>query len=117
MDALLSPTFWLGLVEISFLNLLLSGDNAVVIALAVRALPPRQRRLGMVWGTVGAVVLRLAFVGMVSLLLRVPFVRLVGGLLLMWIAIRLVRPTTEEASAGRHGASLWDALWIIVLAD
>ena len=118
MDVLFSFNFWLGLAEISFLNLLLSGDNAVVIALAVRSLPPRQRRLGMVWGTLGAVLLRLAFVGIVSLLLRVPFVRLVGGLLLVWIAIRLVRPSeADEGGGGRHGASLWEALWIIVLAD
>jgi YjbE family integral membrane protein len=114
---LTNPQFWLRCAEIGFLNLLLSGDNAVVIALAVRSLPRRQRLLGQLWGTVGAVALRLAFVGVVSLLLRVPFLRLVGGLLLIWIAYRLVQPAMESVEAGRHGTSFWQAIWIIVVAD
>src|SRR5258708_28626621 len=72
--------------------MLLSGDNAVVIALAVRALPRRQRLLGQIGGTLGAGVLRLLFVGIISMLLRVPLLRLVGGLLLIWIAYRLGPP-------------------------
>ncbi len=117
MSLLSDPQFWGRLLEISFLNLLLSGDNAVVIALAVRALPGRQRVLGQVWGTVGAVALRLAFVGIVSLLLRVPMLRIVGGLLLLWIAGKLVRPGEAEAETGSHGASFWEAIWIIIAAD
>jgi YjbE family integral membrane protein len=109
--------FWARLVGISFLNLLLSGDNALVIALAVRALPRRQRLLGQVWGAVGAVVLRLAFVAVVTLLLRAPFLKLVGGLLLVWIAVKLVRPGAEEGGDAKHGTSLWEAIWIIVVAD
>jgi YjbE family integral membrane protein len=112
-----APEFWARLVEISFLNMLLSGDNAVVIALAVRALPGRQRLLGQLGGTVGAVVLRLAFVGIVSMLLRVPLLRLCGGLLLIWIAFKLVRPLDESAAGSRGGASFWESLWIIVVAD
>jgi len=111
------PKFWLGLLEISFLNLLLSGDNALVIALAVRALPRRQRLLGQIWGALGAVVLRLLFVGLVSYLLRIVFLRVVGGLLLVWIAVRLVQAETGAESEIRHGASLWDAIWIIIVAD
>jgi len=111
------PEFWTRLAEISFLNMLLSGDNAVVIALAVRALPPRQRFLGQLGGTVGAVVLRLLFVGVISLLLRVPYLRLAGGLLLIWIAFKLVRPVDEETGGTRHGASFWESIWIIVVAD
>src|SRR5216684_7048586 len=108
MATLLDPHFWARLAEISFLNLLLSGDNAVVIALAVRALPPRQRLLGQVGGTTGAVVLRLLFVGVISLLLRVPYLRLAGGLLLIWIAFKLVRPV--DATGGtRHAASFWES--------
>ncbi len=117
MALLYDPEFWLRLAGISVLNLLLSGDNALVIALAVRALPRRKRILGQVWGAVGAVVLRLAFVAIVSLLLRVPFLQFVGGLLLVWIALKLVRPETGEGDAMRHGASLWDAIWIIIVAD
>jgi YjbE family integral membrane protein len=112
-----APEFWARLAEISFLNMLLSGDNAVVIALAVRALPGRQRLLGQLGGTVGAVALRLAFVGVVSVLLRVPLLRLCGGLLLIWIAFKLVRPMDETAGGTRPGASFWESIWIIVVAD
>jgi predicted tellurium resistance membrane protein TerC len=90
MVLLLDPEFWVRLLGISFLNLLLSGDNALVIALAVRQLPRRQRLLGQIWGALGAVGLRLMFVAVVSLLLRVPFVQFVGGALLVWIAVKLV---------------------------
>ena len=117
MAILFEPHFWGRLFEISFLNLVLSGDNAVVIALAVRALPRRQRLLGQVWGTVGAVVLRLLFVGVVTLLLRIPLLRLVGGLLLVWIAVKLVQPVGDDEGGVRHGASFWDAVWIILVAD
>ena len=112
-----APDFWARLAEISFLNMLLSGDNAVVIALAVRALPGRERLLGQLGGTVGAVLLRLAFVGVVSMLLRVPLLRLLGGLLLIWIAFRLVRPADDAAAGRRYGASFWESIWIIVVAD
>jgi YjbE family integral membrane protein len=112
-----TPEFWARLFEISVLNMLLSGDNAVVIALAVRALPGRQRLLGQLGGTLGAVILRLVFVGVISMLLRVPLLRLVGGLLLLWIGYRLVHPVEEEAGGRRHGASFWESVWIIVVAD
>ncbi len=112
-----TPAFWAHLLEIGLLNMLLSGDNAVVIALAVRALPGRQRLLGQLGGTAGAVVLRLVFVGVVSLLLRVPLLRLLGGLLLLWIGYRLMRPVEGEPGGSRHGASCWQSVWIIVVAD
>lgn len=117
MKILADAQFWAHLLEIAFLNLLLSGDNAVVIALAVHRLPGRQRLLGQIWGTVGAVVLRLAFVGIVSALLQIPLLRLTGGLLLVWIAVKLVRPEEEEEGPGRHGTSFWEAVWIIIVAD
>jgi YjbE family integral membrane protein len=99
------------------LNLLLSGDNALVIALAVRGLPKHQRIMGQVWGALGAVVLRLLFVGIITMLLRIPLLQLIGGVLLVWIAVKLVRPEEESGGTGKHGASLWDAIWIIVIAD
>ena len=117
MAVLADPEFWLRLLGIVVLNLLLSGDNALVIALAVRALPKRKRMLGQLWGALGAVVLRLIFVAIVSLLLRVPFLQFVGGLLLVWIAAKLVRPETGGEGDVRHGASLWEAVWIIIVAD
>ena len=93
------PGFWIRLLEIGFLNLLLSGDNAVLIALAVRSLPKRQRVLGQIWGTLGAIVLRLAFVGIVSRLLEVAFLRAAGALVLLWIAYKLVQPEGAELRA------------------
>jgi len=111
------PAFWIGLLQIGFLNLLLSGDNAVLIALAVRSLPKRQRVLGQIWGTVGAVVLRLAFVGIVSRLLELPFLGATGALVLLWIAYKLVQPEGGEPETGRHGRSFWHAVWLILVAD
>jgi YjbE family integral membrane protein len=117
MALLWEPEFWARLLGIGVLNLLLSGDNALVIALAVRALPPRQRVLGQIWGALGAVALRVVFVAIVTLLLRVPLLQLAGGLLLLWIAVRLVRPEDGGASGTRHGSSVWEAVWIIIVAD
>jgi YjbE family integral membrane protein len=117
MALLAEPEFWARLFGIGILNLLLSGDNALVIALAVRALPPRQRVLGQIWGALGAVALRVVFVAIVTLLLRVPLLQLAGGLLLLWIAVRLVRPEDGDAAGTRHGGSVWEAVWIIIVAD
>src|SRR2546425_411920 len=105
MALLVEPEFWARLFGIGVLNLLLSGDNALVIALAVRALPPKQRVLGQIWGALGAVALRVVFVAIVTLLLRVPLLQLAGGLLLLWIAVRLVRPADAEDGGGRHRAA------------
>jgi YjbE family integral membrane protein len=117
MDALTTPEFWLRLLGISVLNLLLSGDNALVIALAVRTLPRRQRIAGQLWGALGAVALRLIFVGIVSALLKIPFLQFAGGAVLVWIALRLVRPEPEGEGNVRHGTSLLDAIRIIIVAD
>ena len=117
MAILADPEFWIRLVGIGALNLLLSGDNALVIALAVRALPKRKRLLGQIWGALGAVVLRLIFVAVISVLLKIPFLQLVGGILLVWIAVRLVRPELGGESNIRHGTSLWEAIWVIIVAD
>ena len=117
MALLAEPEFWARLLGIGVLNLLLSGDNALVIALAVRALPPRQRLAGQIWGAAGAVALRVVFVAIVTLLLQVPLLQLAGGLLLLWIAVRLVRPDEGNGSTTRHGSSVWEAVWIIIVAD
>src|SRR5919197_1096930 len=117
MALMWEPEFWARLFGIGVLNLLRAGYNAVFIALAVRSLPPRQRVLGQVWGALGAVALRVVFVGIVTLLLRVPLLQLAGGLLLLWIAVRLVRPEDAGASGMRHGSSVWEAVWIIIVAD
>jgi YjbE family integral membrane protein len=116
-ELLTSAAFWIGLAQIVYLNLLLSGDNALVIALAVRALPRHKRALGQIWGAAGAVVLRLLFLGVVMYLLEVPFLKMVGGLLLVWIAFKLVQAETGVESEVKGGASLWEAIWIIIVAD
>jgi YjbE family integral membrane protein len=117
MALLADPEFWIRLLGIGVLNLLLSGDNALVIAMAVRALPKRKRLAGQVWGAVGAVLLRLVFVAVVSVLLRIPLLQVGGGLLLAWIAVKLVRPETGGDADVRRGSSLWEAIWIIIVAD
>ena len=117
MTALADPEFWARLVSIILIDISLAGDNALVIALAVRELPARQQLLGRIWGTVGAVGLRVAFIVIVSLLLRIPLLQLAAGLALIWIAIRLVRPGQGEHGEVRHGGSLREAIWIIILAD
>jgi YjbE family integral membrane protein len=113
-----SPEFWGRLLGIVLIDLSLAGDNALVIALAVRGLPSRQQMLGRLWGTAAAVALRLAFIALVTVLLRIPLLQLGGGLLLLWIALRLVRPPVAGGEeAARAGASLREAIWIIVVAD
>src|SRR5262249_60452361 len=110
------PDFWARWVAIMILNLTLSGDNALVIALAVRHLPRRQEWPGRMWGTVGAVVLRVLFTGIVAFLLRIPLLQAVGGCVLVWIAVKLL--VQEEGDHRvRHGATLFEAVWIIIVAD
>jgi YjbE family integral membrane protein len=111
------PTFWLSLLEIIWINILLSGDNAVVIALACRALPPRERRWGMVIGAGGAAGLRVIFAGVVSMLMTLPYVKLVGALALVVIAAKLVVPEKQAEDAPEAAQNLWRAVQIVVLAD
>ncbi len=117
MIFLMDPEFWARLLGIVIIDLTLAGDNALVIALAVRTLPQRQQFWGRVWGAAGAVALRLAFIAVATLLLAIPMLQLVGGLLLLWIAFKLVRKETGTEKHVRQGGSLWEAIWIIVLAD
>src|SRR5947199_8317465 len=95
MDAS-TPQFWLAALEIIFVNILLSGDNAVVIALACRNLPQRQRKLGIFWGVVAAVVLRIVLTGFAARLLELPYVKLVGALLLLWIGVKLIADEDQD---------------------
>jgi YjbE family integral membrane protein len=115
---LADPEFWARWVKIVAIDILLAGDNALVIALAVRSLPPRQQFLGRVWGTGGAVALRVVFIALITVLLQIPLLQFAGGLVLIWIALKLVRQTAgEDEGGGRHGTSLWEAVWIIIVAD
>ena len=85
----LTPAFWTAVIQIIIIDILLGGGNAVVIALACRNLPPAQRKKGILWGTAGAIILRVALILFAVTLLKIPFLKLVGGLLLLWIGIAI----------------------------
>jgi YjbE family integral membrane protein len=112
-----SPVFWVSLLQIIWIDLLLSGDNAVVIALACRSLPEKQRKWGILLGAGAAVGLRIIFALVVSYMLGIPFLKVVGGLLLFWIALKLIL----DQEAGEHHVesadSLWKAVRTIAIAD
>ena len=112
------PGFWLAVVQIIWIDILLSGDNAVVIALACRKLPPSQRMWGIVLGTLVAITLRVAFTGIVTQLMTVPYVKLMGGALLFWIAVKLLGGE-ENGRTGEIEAvdNLWHAIRIVAIAD
>jgi YjbE family integral membrane protein len=112
-----SSTFWTSLLQIIWIDLLLSGDNAVVIALAVRSLPEKQRKLGIWLGAGAAVGLRIIFAVVVSYLLNVPFLKVVGALLLFWIAIKLAKGEDEAHSDIAASDNLWKAVRTIAIAD
>jgi len=109
--------FWIALIKIMWINVLLSGDNAVVIAMACRGLPHRQRKWGMVLGAGVAVVLRILFTGIIATLLALPYLKIIGGLALFYIAAKLLVP--EEADHDEHEAveHLWRAVRIVAIAD
>jgi YjbE family integral membrane protein len=113
-----SPQFWLAALEIVVINILLSGDNAVVIALACRNLPPRQRRWGVIWGAVGAIVLRIILTFFAVSLLQLSWLKMIGGVLLVWIGIKLI---AEEDGEGGHDVRASDrllsAIRTVVIAD
>jgi YjbE family integral membrane protein len=112
------PAFYLAALQIIWINVLLSGDNAVVIALACRSLPPRERMWGLILGAGAAVLLRILFTIIIAKLMGLPFLKLVGGLALLWIAVKLIVPE-EEASEDsvQAGATLWRAVRIVAIAD
>ena len=112
------PAFWLAAVQIMGINILLSGDNAVVIALAVRGLPPKERFWGMVLGAGAAAVLLIIFTGIVATLMQLPYLKVVGGLALFWVAIKLVTPEEDGAEDGTEAVEdLWRAVRVVVVAN
>ncbi|MGI4983136.1 MAG: TerC family protein [Janthinobacterium lividum] len=117
MPELLTSIHWGAVFQIVIIDILLGGDNAVVIALACRNLPRQQRTLGIVWGTAGAIILRLVLVSFAVFLLEIPFIKLAGGLLLFWIGIRLVLPEPEGHKDIASSDRLWSAVRTIIVAD
>ncbi len=117
MENFTDPSVWLRLLSIILIDLTLAGDNALVIALAVRSLPQQQQFWGRIWGTLGAVVLRLLFILIIAQALKIPLLQAVGGLVLLWIALKLVQPGGDHGEKARAGTSLGEAIWIIMVAD
>ncbi len=111
------PTFWVAVGKIIWINVLLSGDNALVIALACRGLEPKQRMWGMILGAAAAVILRIIFTGIVASLMALPYLKLVGGLALIVIAAKLLVPEPEEEDGVKAASNLWAAVQIVVIAD
>jgi YjbE family integral membrane protein len=111
------PQFWVNLSKIIWINVLLSGDNALVVAMACRSLQPRQRFWGMILGTMAAVVLRIIFTVVIATVMGLPYLKLVGGLALLVIAAKLLVPNGEEQESVGSASHLWAAVQIVVIAD
>jgi YjbE family integral membrane protein len=107
----------LAALNIVFIDILLAGDNAVLIAMAVQRLTPQERKLGIMVGSLGAVVLRVALTFVATKMLTIPFLKIVGGVLILWIAVKLLAESGNEEEGGKAATSLWQAMWLILVAD
>lgn len=110
------PTVWIALFQIMMINILLSGDNAVVIALACRSLPPAQQKKAFLFGSLGVVVLMVALTAFAAYLLMLPYLELIGSLLLLWIGVKLLLPGDETAEI-KDNSNMLDAVKTIIVAD
>ena len=108
---------WAAVFQIIMIDILLGGDNAVVIALACRNLPEKQRLKGVLWGTAGAIILRVILIAFALTLLAIPYLKIIGALLLAWVAIRLLVPEEEGHGNIQSSATLWAAVKTIIIAD
>jgi YjbE family integral membrane protein len=118
MEQFMTTEFWLAVGQIIMIDIVLGGDNAVVIALACRKLPPKQRTLGILWGTAGAIVLRVILIFFALTLLQIPYLKIVGAVLLLWIGIKLLLPEHEEAHGNIQASDkLWAAVKTVIVAD
>lgn len=112
-----SPQFWLAVLQIIAIDIVLGGDNAVVIALACRRLPEQQRKLGIFWGVFGAILLRVVLIFFALNLLTMPYLKIVGAALLVWIGIKLLQPEPEGAHEIDASTTLVGAIKTIIVAD
>ena len=117
MEFVNNSTFWIGLLEIVWINIILSGDNAVVIALAARSLPPEQQRKAVLIGSGAAVVLRIVLTIVAAKLLALPYLQIIGGLLLLWIGLQLLGEEEEGDGHGKHHGNMFSAVRTILIAD
>lgn len=108
---------WGAIFQIILIDILLGGDNAVVIALACRNLEPKQRLKGILWGTAGAIIMRILLIAFALTLLGIPFLKIVGALLLVWIGIKLLVPDEDEHGNIQGSKSVWNAVKTILIAD
>ena len=117
MDVM-SPQFYLAVIQIIAIDVLLGGDNAVVIALACRRLPEKQRNRGIFWGVVGAIMLRILLIFFALQMLSLPYLKITGALLLLWIGIKLLQPEKEDGHGSVEGSThLFGAIRTIIVAD
>jgi len=118
LETALEPAFWVSVLQIIAIDILLGGDNAIVIALACRRLPEAQRKQGIFWGVVGAIALRVILIFFALQLLAIPFLKIVGGALLLWIGIKLLQPEDDGEHGKIEGSThLWGAIRTIIIAD
>ena len=118
MEEFLTAHFWVAVGQIIMIDVLLGGDNAVVIALACRQLPANLRLKGILWGTAGAIVLRVVLIAFALTLLQVPFLKLVGAALLLWIGVKLLTPQDDDEHSSIQGSDkLWAAVKTVIIAD
>lgn len=117
MAEVLTPEFWTALVTIIWVNIILSGDNAVVIALAARSLPQRQQKQAVFWGAGAAVVMRIVLTIVAVELLRFPYLKLIGAVLLLWIAVKLLIPDEGHGEGIESSSNLMSAIKTILIAD
>jgi YjbE family integral membrane protein len=118
MAEFLTAAFWVAVGQIILIDILLGGDNAVVIALACRGLPQKQRKLGIIYGTAGAIILRVILIAFALALLAIPYLKVVGGLLLVWIGVKLMTPQDDDDHANIQSSDkLWAAVKTVIVAD
>jgi YjbE family integral membrane protein len=116
LHALADPVIWMALFKIAIINIVLSGDNAVVIALACRSLPPAQQRKAFLVGTGGIVVLMTALTAFAALLMTLPYLQIIGSVLLLWIGVKLLLPEDGDGEVETNGG-FWTAVKTIIIAD
>lgn len=116
MSSLMDPNVWIALAQIAFINVVLSGDNAVVIAMACRSLPPRQQKVAFLLGSIGVIVLMAILTAFASYLLSLPYLELAGSLVLLWIGVKLLLPEDGDGDV-KESSRLIDAVRTIIIAD
>ena len=117
VEQLTHPQFWVAVVQIIIVDILLAGDNAVVIALACRNLPPHLQKKGIFWGVFGAIALRVVLTGFAATLLTLPWLKIAGGIALLWIGIKLLLPEHDSEHEIEGSTNLWGAVRTVIIAD